>query len=225
MRWVEALKIWNAEHNPGKYCVVKKGTPEYDQVRAIMGGEGAQKAKQKALEDERLASTKAAQARAKANIERGQKVREIGKRIGEMSSRRRVMKAVGKYVAQRRAKKEAAKSEQVKAVVNQKLKLKQAKSSSKWYKGKRAIPKFDYDGVLELLATPIPEPPTPYNQVSLYMELEGKKKQYPHAGRQALVGLFTAWVKKNNLEDEEFGVYYSKRVDTISVHIDAMVGY
>ena len=36
MRWVEALKIWNAEHNPGKWCVAKKGSPEYDAVKAIM---------------------------------------------------------------------------------------------------------------------------------------------------------------------------------------------
>ena len=36
MRWVEALKIWNAEHNPGKWCVARKGTEGYDQVKAIM---------------------------------------------------------------------------------------------------------------------------------------------------------------------------------------------
>ncbi len=36
MRWLEALKVWNAEHNPGKWCVAKKGSAEYDQVKAIM---------------------------------------------------------------------------------------------------------------------------------------------------------------------------------------------
>lgn len=41
MRWVDALKIWNAEHNPSKYCVVRKGTPEYDQVKRIQMGEKA----------------------------------------------------------------------------------------------------------------------------------------------------------------------------------------
>lgn len=39
MRWVDALKKWNAEHNPGKWCVPKKGTAEYTAVRAIMAGE------------------------------------------------------------------------------------------------------------------------------------------------------------------------------------------
>lgn len=36
MRWLEALKVWNTEHNPGKWCVAKKGSAEYDQVKAIM---------------------------------------------------------------------------------------------------------------------------------------------------------------------------------------------
>ena len=36
MKWIEALKIWNAQHNAGKWCVAKKGSPEYDQVKAIM---------------------------------------------------------------------------------------------------------------------------------------------------------------------------------------------
>jgi len=41
LKWIEALKIWNAKHNPGKWCVARKGSPEYDQVRAIMRGEAA----------------------------------------------------------------------------------------------------------------------------------------------------------------------------------------
>jgi len=43
--WIEALKEWNAKHNPGKWCVAKKGTKEHAEVRAIMdrmkkGGKG-----------------------------------------------------------------------------------------------------------------------------------------------------------------------------------------
>ena len=35
--WIEALKKWNATKNKGKmYCIPKKGTTEYEQVRAIM---------------------------------------------------------------------------------------------------------------------------------------------------------------------------------------------
>ena len=51
MRWIEALKIWNAEHNVGKWCVVRKGSPEYDQVKAIQneGKVEAEKARRAAL--------------------------------------------------------------------------------------------------------------------------------------------------------------------------------
>lgn len=35
MRWVDALKQWNA--GSGKWCIPRKGTEEYDAVRAIMG--------------------------------------------------------------------------------------------------------------------------------------------------------------------------------------------
>ncbi len=34
--WIEALKIWNKQKG-GKYVIPKKGTPEYEQVRAVMG--------------------------------------------------------------------------------------------------------------------------------------------------------------------------------------------
>ena len=32
--WIEALKEYNKGHN--KWCVVKKGTPEYNEVKKIM---------------------------------------------------------------------------------------------------------------------------------------------------------------------------------------------
>lgn len=35
--WISALKAWNAKHG-GKYRIPKKGTAEYDEVRALMGG-------------------------------------------------------------------------------------------------------------------------------------------------------------------------------------------
>ena len=36
MRWVEALKLWNAKKG-GMWCVPKKGTPEHAEVKKIMG--------------------------------------------------------------------------------------------------------------------------------------------------------------------------------------------
>ena len=36
MKWIEALKEYNAKHG-GKYTIPRKGTAEYDAVRALMG--------------------------------------------------------------------------------------------------------------------------------------------------------------------------------------------
>lgn len=36
MKYFEALKIWNVEHNKGTWCVPKKGTAEYDAIKAIL---------------------------------------------------------------------------------------------------------------------------------------------------------------------------------------------
>jgi len=36
MRWVDALKAWN-DKKGGSWTIPKKGTPEYDAVRAVMG--------------------------------------------------------------------------------------------------------------------------------------------------------------------------------------------
>lgn len=36
--WLESLKAWNAQKG-GKYLIPKKGTPEYDAVREMMGGD------------------------------------------------------------------------------------------------------------------------------------------------------------------------------------------
>jgi hypothetical protein len=43
MKWIDALKVWNEQHN-GTWCVPKKGTPGYNQVIAIMNA-GAPTAK------------------------------------------------------------------------------------------------------------------------------------------------------------------------------------
>ncbi len=43
MKWIDALKVWNEQHN-GTWCVPKKGTLGYNQVIAIMNA-GAPTAK------------------------------------------------------------------------------------------------------------------------------------------------------------------------------------
>lgn len=41
MKWLEALKQWNAGHG-GRWTIPKKGTPEHNQVLAIQGRTGAE---------------------------------------------------------------------------------------------------------------------------------------------------------------------------------------
>ena len=36
--WITALKAWNAKSKKGTWCVPRKGTKEYDEVRSMMGG-------------------------------------------------------------------------------------------------------------------------------------------------------------------------------------------
>jgi hypothetical protein len=36
MKWLEALKEWNAKMNKGVWKIPKKGTKEYDQVKKLM---------------------------------------------------------------------------------------------------------------------------------------------------------------------------------------------
>jgi hypothetical protein len=36
MKWIEALKEWNAKMNKGVWKIPKKGTKEYDQVKKLM---------------------------------------------------------------------------------------------------------------------------------------------------------------------------------------------
>jgi len=68
MKWVEALKFYN--QGKSSWCVARKGTPEYDEVKKIM------------MRDK-------PEAVAKRNEERGEKVKEQLKEIASASSKRR----------------------------------------------------------------------------------------------------------------------------------------
>ena len=44
--WIQSLKLWNETNlHSGAWCVPKKGTAEYEQVKAIMKGEPPAKKK------------------------------------------------------------------------------------------------------------------------------------------------------------------------------------
>ena len=68
MKWVEALKVFN--QGKPMWCVARKGTPEYDEVKRIM-------------------NSSKPEAVAKRNEERGEKVKEQLKEVADASSKRR----------------------------------------------------------------------------------------------------------------------------------------
>ena len=41
--WMDAVKIWNKDHNPETWCIPRKNTSEYFEVRAIMEGKPSPK--------------------------------------------------------------------------------------------------------------------------------------------------------------------------------------
>ena len=68
MKWIEALKVYN--QGKGSWCIARKGTPEYDEVKRIM-------------------NSSKPEAVAKRNEERGEKAKEQLKEVADASSKRR----------------------------------------------------------------------------------------------------------------------------------------
>ena len=52
--WIEALKEYNKGHN--KWCVVKKGTPEYNEVKKIMERKKDEDQRQKKKKEPKFSS-------------------------------------------------------------------------------------------------------------------------------------------------------------------------
>jgi hypothetical protein len=55
-KWIQALKAWNSNTNE-KWCVPKKGTTAYNEVKSIMGGGSAPRSvneKQSAKDKQRM---------------------------------------------------------------------------------------------------------------------------------------------------------------------------
>ena len=92
MRWVDAVKQWNAEHNKGKYCVPRKGSPEHAQVVALMGKKietpaAAESAPAK-MPRRTIKLSKAGYVAAKE----APKLREIGEKITKSQAKKRILK-------------------------------------------------------------------------------------------------------------------------------------
>lgn len=84
MKWIEALKHWNSK-NGGKYVIPKKGTAEYDAVRALMGTSEPASAeirmpKKEYLEEHmRLDRVLSKSGTPEARVERGLQKREVAR--------------------------------------------------------------------------------------------------------------------------------------------------
>ena len=88
MKWIEALKEYNAKHG-GKYVIPHKGTAEYDAVRALMGPAEAKVSmpKKEYLEEhKRLDRVLAKAGTPEARVERGIQKREV-KRLADPKRR------------------------------------------------------------------------------------------------------------------------------------------
>jgi hypothetical protein len=87
MKWIEALKEYNAKHG-GKYVIPRKGTAEYDAVRALMGSSAASEPKvvmpkKEYLEEhKRLDRVLAKAGTPEARVERGIQKKEV-KRVAK----------------------------------------------------------------------------------------------------------------------------------------------
>ena len=41
--WIEALRQWNTTNSDGKWCIPRKGSTAYQEVRNLMGPQGPKK--------------------------------------------------------------------------------------------------------------------------------------------------------------------------------------
>ena len=81
MKWIEALKLYNK--GKGMWCIAKKGTPEYDEVKKIMNRDKApavaernKERSQKSLEQLKGEASKSEARRAEARKKYEEKVKD-----------------------------------------------------------------------------------------------------------------------------------------------------
>lgn len=113
MKWIEALRLWNSEHNKGTWCVPRKGTPEHAVVKALMGDSKVTKeAKAKAEAAEEMATVPTPKKKKTVTYEEEPEIdydkmykEERLKEIGVKSKKTKVKAFLKKLLAKRKAKK------------------------------------------------------------------------------------------------------------------------
>lgn len=95
MKWIEALKHWNSK-NGGKYVIPRKGSAEYEEVRALMGPSEpkiSMPKKEYLEEHKRLDRVLSKAGTPEARVERGLQKREVA-RVADPPAEKWVQEAV-----------------------------------------------------------------------------------------------------------------------------------
>ena len=83
MSWLQALKVFNSGGN--NWCIPRKGTPEYDEVKAIMHGHAA--APKITSSHSSLTPGEKRYASTIDSIEKREKIRALARRVRPLSTR------------------------------------------------------------------------------------------------------------------------------------------
>ena len=127
MRWIDAVRKWNDEHNKGLWCMPRKGTKEHAQVMAILNA-GKLKAAEPAAAAPKMDAPKKFQFRKPAEKAR---LAEIGKKVSDISKKERVKKFLAKLVAARRAAKTEEKKKRLDTLMEALMGMKVSKMDEK----------------------------------------------------------------------------------------------
>ena len=85
MSWLDALKVFNAGGN--NWCIPRKGTAEYDQVKAIMHGTAIHQPHSPAFNNRQLTQGQTTYTNSVQSIEHRAKIRALAQRVRPRSRR------------------------------------------------------------------------------------------------------------------------------------------
>jgi hypothetical protein len=121
MKWVEALKAY--AEKKGKYVVPKKGSAEYEEVRALMGGD---KPKVEAKMEEKMEEKVVEKVEDPAKAKKAKKVKEVMEKMEKVKKERKA-KAVVEAPSKRKVAKPRMKKAELEATAAAEAKPKRAR--------------------------------------------------------------------------------------------------
>lgn len=87
MKWVEALKIFN--RGKGMWCIAKKGSPEYDEVKKIMNSTKPEVVEARNVERRAKATEQLKEVASKAEVRREEAKKKYAEKLTEMESQKK----------------------------------------------------------------------------------------------------------------------------------------